>query len=72
MFGKRGGQVNEDLRYFAVGLDFGNHLPIVGRRTEQFRVVRNVRGWIGLHRLGEFRRSDLRPLEHADAVQDEP
>ena len=66
---KHGGEIDEGLRSFAVWFDFGDHLPIVSRAAEQLRVVRNDRYWIGLNRLGEFGGGDLRPLEHADAVQ---
>ena len=52
-----------------LGGDLGDHLAVVGGRSEHLRIERNGRDRLAFDRLGEFARGDFRALVHADLIE---
>ena len=53
---------------FTPRLDFGNHLPIVGRRAEEFRLEGNESRRHEINRFGEIRDANFRPFRNSHTV----
>src|SRR6185437_2513582 len=54
-----------------VGRNFGNHLPVVGCRSEDGGIERDLAQQLAIDRGGELRRADLGAARHAELVDDQ-